>query len=168
MRPTGSRISSVLSTLVTSERPASAVDEASATRSHSTARLDRLEELHLSDTAVTDAELAYLRRLRRLSRLDLTRTQVTDAGLEYLAGLTELASLYLRGTRVSHGRIGAREGPDQTQGNRPARDPRHRRGAGNLMGLTNLAWIDLRDTNVTDAGIEGLPARPLPRLYVDR
>ncbi len=106
-------------------------------------RLDRLERLDLSDTVVTDAELAYLRRLARLSRLDLTRTQVTNAGLMHLAELTELAHLELGETKVSDA------------------------GLVHLKGLTKLRGIDLRGTQVTDAGIERL-RRALPRLYIVR
>jgi len=57
--------------------------------------------VNLSNTKVTDADLAQLEGVVRIKNLRLENTQVTDAGLEHLSGLTNLTSLDLRNTRVS-------------------------------------------------------------------
>src|SRR3954447_172770 len=58
-------------------------------------RLDRLEELWLADTRVTDAGLVCLRQARQLRTLVLDHTDVSDTFLENLAGLIHLEELGL-------------------------------------------------------------------------
>jgi hypothetical protein len=64
-------------------------------------QLERLTELCLAGTAITDATVARLTPLARLETLDLENTAVTDAALASLAQLPQLKLLVLRGTRVS-------------------------------------------------------------------
>ena len=63
--------------------------------------LTALEELHLTDTKITDAGLAHLKSLTKLNILGLSGTQISNAGLEHLAGLTKLGNLSLVHTRVT-------------------------------------------------------------------
>jgi hypothetical protein len=64
--------------------------------------MDRLRELDLNGTKVTDAGLKALRGLGTLETLRLRETQVTDDGFRTsLAPLASLKQLDLRGTRVT-------------------------------------------------------------------
>jgi hypothetical protein len=64
-------------------------------------RLDRLQELCVHTSAVSDADLVRVTGLKDLRRLILYRTPVTDAGLEPLKGLTHLKELELTHTRAT-------------------------------------------------------------------
>jgi hypothetical protein len=64
-------------------------------------RFDRLRELSLEGSAVTDAGLAHLARLRSLRRLSLRETAITDAALVHLQGIPSLTLLDLRETRTT-------------------------------------------------------------------
>jgi Leucine-rich repeat (LRR) protein len=60
------------------------------------ARLDRLEEFHISGAPITDSGLKHLANLKELRILSLWRTPgITDAGLAYLTDLTKLQHLNL-------------------------------------------------------------------------
>jgi Leucine-rich repeat (LRR) protein len=66
------------------------------------AGMDRLRELDLNGSKVTDAGLKELRSLPNLESLRLKDTAVTDAGFrESLGAMGSLKQLDLRGTRVS-------------------------------------------------------------------
>ncbi len=62
---------------------------------------NKVRDLWLSRSKVTDAGIACLRAATRLSSLNLSGTEVTDAALEHLKGLPDLHSVNLRDTRVS-------------------------------------------------------------------
>lgn len=64
------------------------------------AKLDRLTDLSLPNTGVTDAGAAAIATLKPLRRLDLGYTRVTDAGVRDLADLPRLERLVLSGSRV--------------------------------------------------------------------
>jgi hypothetical protein len=97
-----------------------------------------LEELFLSDSAVTDAGLVHVRHLRHLRDLDLTNTPITDDGIVHLRMLTRLSELRLNATGVSDG------------------------GLCQLRDLTQLRVLGLSDTDVSDEGLAQLVG--LPRL----
>lgn len=65
------------------------------------ARLDKLEDLDLTDCPVTDAGLRHLAKLRRLDTLRLRGTAITDAGVEWLQELPRLHTVDLRNTNVT-------------------------------------------------------------------
>ncbi len=63
--------------------------------------MDRLRELDLNDTQVSDAGLAVVAELPRLEQLRLARTNITDAGFQkYLGAKESLLKLDLTGTDV--------------------------------------------------------------------
>ena len=95
-------------------------------------RLTHLRKLYLAKTAVTDAGLVHLGRLTKLRELCLNWTVVTDAGLDQLNRLPTIHWLYLKGTAVT--------------------------GTGFLTtnAFSNLEWLCLSETKVTDAGLTGL------------
>jgi hypothetical protein len=95
-------------------------------------RLIHLRKLLLAKTAVTDAGLIHLGRLTELRVLCLNRTAVTDAGLDYLNRLPNIKSLYLKGTAVTGSSFVT------------------------TSGFADLELLILSETNVTDAGLAGL------------
>ncbi|MEK6235002.1 MAG: hypothetical protein N2C14_09835 [Planctomycetales bacterium] len=101
-----------------------------------------VEAVYLSDTQVTDADLAPLRRLTQLEWLVLSRTQIGDEGLVHIQGLTRLRVLWLDGTQVTDA------------------------GLVHLHGLTRLRELHLEGTQVTDAGADALrQALPNCEIY---
>lgn len=63
--------------------------------------LSGLRQLHLEHTAVGNAGLPHLRGCRQLRYLSLVGTQVTDEGLALLAGLPALEKVYVYHTAVT-------------------------------------------------------------------
>jgi len=64
----------------------------------------QIAELDLSDSTVTDTQLALIRDLgvgAVLFKLDLSNTKVTDTGLGYLEGLPLLANIKATGTAIT-------------------------------------------------------------------
>lgn len=64
-------------------------------------KFDRLHELDLSTTQITDHGVTQLRNLDRLTVLDLSYTRVTDEGIRQLSALDNLRELDVDGTNVS-------------------------------------------------------------------
>lgn len=94
--------------------------------------LPGLTSLDLRLTKVTDRALIYVAPLRDLRFLNLFRTGLTDAGLEKLSGLTELETLLIGGTAITD------------------------RGLESLKPLSKLHKVSVFDTRVTDAGLPSL------------
>jgi hypothetical protein len=68
---------------------------------HFVSQLDRLEDLGLIGSQVTDAGLVQVKGLQLLRGLQLSQTQVSDIGLAYLKGMKELRLLGLWKTQVT-------------------------------------------------------------------
>lgn len=62
---------------------------------------ERMIDINLSRSKVTDAGLVAIAGMKNLKRLNLANTAVTDAGLDQLASLTALEYLNLVGTKVT-------------------------------------------------------------------
>ncbi len=95
-----------------------------------------LENLSLSDFALSDADLAHLSGMTRMTNLDLRGEQITNAGLAHLRGMTRLTSLSLLGTKITN------------------LEP--------IRGLDKLKILDLRGSAIDDAGLA--PIREFPNL----
>lgn len=63
--------------------------------------VDNLSILHLTDTDITDQELATLRRFAELTQLLLARTRISDDGLSHLRQLPRLRKLDLDDTQIT-------------------------------------------------------------------
>jgi internalin A len=98
--------------------------------------LNKLRELSLYNTAVTDADLERLRGLPELGTLNLSATKITDAGLATLQSLPNLHSLSLNSTQISNA------------------------GLRYLKTMPNLTDLMLYQTRVTDEGIAELKSFP--------
>ena len=90
------------------------------------AELQKLEDLFLGKTKVTDEGLKDVAKLQKLTLLGLTNTQITDEGLKEVAKLQKLEELVLENTKVTDDGIKK-----------------------NLTNLQNLTSIFLRDTQIT-------------------
>ncbi len=58
-------------------------------------------DVDLKETAIADADLAWLSRVKRVGRLDLSFTRVTDRGIGSLVRAKDLVALDLAGTQVT-------------------------------------------------------------------
>jgi hypothetical protein len=106
---------------------------------------ERIAELDLSRTKVTDKALAELARMPRLVRLDLSRTAVSDRGLGALRGLANLAWLNLHGTQVGDAGLDA------------------------VAGMKHLAAVYLWDSRVTATGAAALREQlPNAKVHFER
>jgi len=93
---------------------------------------EKVTEVDLSGTHVTDTELVFLNGLPHIKHLRLNYTDITDTGLSHLRGLYGLQELWLGNPHVTDS------------------------GLAHLKGLTNLRKLWLAHTRVTDAGLAHL------------
>lgn len=107
--------------------------------------LNRLKDLRVDKSNVTDSGLRSIRWFSRLESLRLAGGRITDAGVQHLGGLTRLESLDLSDTQIGDNAL------------------KH------LRSLQNLRWLDLDGTNVTDEGLRHLqPLTALEDLSLSR
>jgi Leucine Rich repeat len=154
-------------------------------------RLPSLQDLDLTGTQVTGTGFDHLKRLTNLEALRLERTQLTDAGLATLNGLPCLRFLDLCDTRITDSGLANLnrsldlddmlnlEGTGITDAGlaflkeRPlgrlvlARTRVTDDGLNELAGQTQLKELNVRDTQVTAAGIAKLQ-RHLPGLTIHK
>jgi Leucine-rich repeat (LRR) protein len=123
---------------------------------------------------IDDAGLAHLKALTGLKTLHLYQCTVTDTGLECLAGLTNLQVLHFGSAKITDDglkhlkkltalrslSLGAP--PDHFGGGNPITDA----GIEHLKGLTKLEDLNIRHTQVTNAGVKRLQ-EALPKLKID-
>jgi RNA polymerase sigma factor (sigma-70 family) len=123
-----------------------------------TRTLRDIVEFNLSDTRVTDAGLKELAGLENLTSLALGGSKITPAGLKELVRFKKLTTLYLNGDQLTdasllllrelgllHVLSGARAGTFLT----PGYDKRP-------TSADEVIFMDLRDSQVTDAGLKEL------------
>jgi len=110
--------------------------------------------LDLSMARVTDAGLGRLRGLNRLGDLLLRYTQVSDDGMAHLQGWDNLVTLDLMRTRLTD------RGLEQVAQNHPGLRALDLdgtlitdRGLKHLKALLKLEWLAVADTAVTDRGL---------------
>jgi Leucine-rich repeat (LRR) protein len=63
--------------------------------------MTQIRKLYLQNRAITDEGLANLTGLENLQSLSLNKTKITDKGLEHVKELAELKTLHLKGTKVT-------------------------------------------------------------------
>ena|SRR5436190_18345733 len=93
---------------------------------------DRIDDIELKWSEITDAQVNQLSKLANLNRLSIDGTDVTDAGVAQLSGLSNLKVLSLESTAVTD--IGLVQ----------------------LSRMTGLKAVSLRGTKATAAGVEKL------------
>ncbi len=130
---------------------------------------ERLAELNLSRSKVTDAGLASLAGMKNLKKLHLPNTAVTDAGIDALLGLGQLEYLNLFNTKITDVGLAKLEKLPklkrlfvwQTGATKPAAEALH---AKLPEVVINLGW----DQEVkTAVAVAAAPAAPAPVAAVD-
>lgn len=91
-----------------------------------------LTRLDVRGTVVTDAGLKEIAKLKKLKILGLVRTRITDAGLAELSGLKDLRQIYLANTNITD------------------------TGAHELVKLKELNYLGVIGTKITEVGFEEL------------
>lgn len=127
--------------------------------------LTGLQEIYLYGTRLTDAGLDHLKHLTSLQELELNHNQVTDTGLAHLKEMIGLQRLGLSGTQVTDAGLAHLQGLMGLQ--RLALDHTQITDAGlpHLQKLTELESLSLYDTRVTDAGLAQL-SEALPNCHI--
>jgi hypothetical protein len=104
---------------------------------------DKLIEVDLDGSPVTDVDLAHVAALPDLRILNLSNTKITDAGLEQITKLERIKFLYLFNTEITDA------------------------GVAHLKELPRLEVLCLDRTQITDVGLKTLEELPrLERLHV--
>jgi hypothetical protein len=103
---------------------------------------DRINDVYLKSTEITDDGLQYLSSLSSFRVLYLDDTEISDEELKHLRSLTNLEGLSLADTHITD------------------------HGLQHLRGLTNLKFLDLNNTEVTEDGIEMLQ-ESLPNCQIE-
>lgn len=117
---------------------------------------ERVTELALPGTAVTDAGAAHLADCRNLVWLDLSGTQVTDEAVARLGELTRLERLSLRQTAITDAALSTIGRMQQLDDLNLAHTAVTDRGLLELLGLRNLTALWLEKTAVGDEGATAL------------
>jgi Leucine-rich repeat (LRR) protein len=106
-------------------------------------RLTNLSELDLSETAVTDVDMAQVQSLKGLESLNLGQTKITNESLTYVGELENLHDLKLGNTLISD------------------------EGLAHLDRLVNLEELDLENNRLNGPGLNHLKGlTKLKTLYL--
>ena len=133
---------------------------------------DRMSEVNLGRSKVTDAGLASLAGMKNLKKLHLPNTAVTDAGIDSLLVLTNLEYLNLFNTKITDAGLAKLEKlPNlkrlfvwQTGATKPAAEALHAK----LPGLViNLGWDQEVKTVVAAAAAPAAPTAPAAPVAAD-
>ena len=129
--------------------------------------LDRLKDLTILESQITDAGLVHLEGLANLKSLTIGSTTITDAGLVHLKGLKNLTRLKLYCNQVSDAGLVHLKGlrvsvftleSDRIDGS----------GFNKLRDSKNLRMVNIRGKNLTDQVFENLShLTALRTIYLD-
>ena len=102
---------------------------------------------------ITDSGLERLKAYPQIKGLDLSGSQVTDAGLKHLKVFTKLRRLELNRTKITDAGLAGDQWLGRTGKTVPQRHQDHRRRAGRHIEKLRLKSLDVRGTQVGDAGL---------------
>lgn len=137
--------------------------------------LTGLTHLSLRHTRVTDVGLKHITAFTKLNYLDLSETRVTGTKVEFLAAVPNLTRLYLSNDQVTDDVLASLRGGKvhvlYLQCRQAAADAKIHSvqlsgakltdtGLRYLAGLTNLEFLDLGRSQVTDSGVGLLADHP--------
>jgi hypothetical protein len=133
-------------------------------------QMDRLTDLTLIRSPVTDTGLAHLRGLKDLESLMLRGcTGFSDAGLVHLERMADLKGLYLDDAKVTDAGLAHLRGLARLESLGLDRAGVTGAGLAHLDGMSRLRFLNLRQTRVTDAGLTRLKAlKGLRSLNLER
>jgi Leucine rich repeat len=117
---------------------------------------NRMEDLTLFGTNVTDDSLTHPKELSNLKLLSLVGTEISDAGLALLNGLSKLETLFVSYTAISDAGLVSLAGLTKLTRLYLANTDVTDTGLRSLKALANLTRLDLIGTHVTDAGVKDL------------
>ena len=119
--------------------------------------------INLSETTVSDQDLASMNRLSHLRCLYLDNTTIGDAGLARLTDLPMLEELYLDNANISDAGLTYLNRLEKLRWLELCRNEITDAGIANLKGriihptgLSNLEGLDLSNNPITDAGLKHL------------
>jgi internalin A len=116
-----------------------------------------LERLYCFKPKITDAGVKHLAKLRRLKKLELLRVpELTDAALAHLAGLSELEEINLSGASINGSGLVHLAGLRQLKSLVIPDTALDDSGLANLCRLTGLKQLYIGGGAYTDAGLAGL------------
>lgn len=126
-------------------------------------QLNRITGLHLYDSRVTDAGMAYLQGINNIKHINLSKTAVSDAGLKHLKGMTQLQLLIVTGTKVTDAGIAElRKASPKLQVEiltfvqEKANDEINKAGGILFSNAGNIERVDFRGAAVTDVKLAEL------------
>ncbi len=144
-----------------------------------------LRQIRTGTTGLSADELKHLAGLQKLTTLDLTGTRVQGQALGKLAGLGKLATIQLdeitddslEGLRDA-GLLHALPNAEAVGGKRATKDEEidvfrladtkvTDKGLKHLFGLTNLTFVTLKGTKISDSGMNELK-RALPKCVISK
>ena len=124
-------------------------------------QLPRFRVLRLSRTAITDAGMSILAKCETLESLDVSQTKIGSPGVWELKALPRLRILNLYMTLVADAGLASFQDADHRSATRIERlnldrCPITDEGISKLASLTNLAWLHLGATAITDTSLAEL------------
>jgi hypothetical protein len=119
-------------------------------------RPERLKNLALGRTAVSDKGLASLADCKSLEWLDLSHLPISDAGIAHVAGATKLKQFFLEGTKLTDASLpqiaAARQLEELDLSQLAITDE----GLAAIAGLKQLRVLYLTGSPISDAGLAHL------------
>ena len=131
---------------------------------------NKLKEVNLSETAISDDGLRHLGLLANLTSLDLDKTPVTDKGLESLLRLNALTSLSLGQTKVTDDGLQQLAGMESLRILQLDDTAITSNGLRHLSSSDRFSFLNLNGTNIDDTGVRHLVAlkNQLSYLFLER
>jgi hypothetical protein len=117
---------------------------------------DRVFELWLDDTQVSDPGLCHLEDCSMLEVIVLDNTQITDAGLAHLTGLPNLEHIGLEACRITDQGIATLSGIPSLKSLDLSQTQITDEASAHLQRLPRLERLELRGTRITDEGLAPL------------
>lgn len=134
----------------------------------SLAFISNLQELDLSETKVSDAELVHINKLTSLKVLNLDKTGISGEGLKNISALRDLQELSLIETKVNSGGLTYLRNLTNLKKLFLDSDQIDDSGLEHLSDLVNLELLSLSQTRIQQDGLKRLNALlKLQKLYLN-
>lgn len=114
---------------------------------------DRLTQLNLDGTNITDSDMANVGELVSLSVLNVSRTKITDLGTAYLSGLSDLLVFEAADTRIGDDGLAVIARCPSLDSLDVSRTLVTDEGLRHLAACRYLSRVTLNGTRITDAAV---------------